>query len=53
MALPSSSDAPTLVGLVDGANLYRWFKNKETMEKVQNLKTSDTAPSSKTFRDEM
>jgi hypothetical protein len=29
-----------------------WFKNKETMEKVQNLKSSNTAPSSKTFRDE-
>jgi hypothetical protein len=24
MALPSSSGAPTLVGLVDGASLYRW-----------------------------
>jgi hypothetical protein len=30
-----------------------WFKNKETMEKVQNLKSSNTAPSSKTFRDEL
>jgi hypothetical protein len=57
MALPSPSGAPTLVGPVDGASLYRWsteevhlrtreepsletlwFKNKETMEKVQNLK---------------
>jgi hypothetical protein len=24
MALPSSSGAPTLVGPVDGASLYRW-----------------------------
>jgi hypothetical protein len=50
MALPSSSGAPTLVVPVDGASLYR---NKETMEKVQNLKSINTAPSSKTFRDEL
>jgi hypothetical protein len=30
-----------------------WFKNKETLEIVQNLKSSNTAPSSKTFRDEV
>jgi hypothetical protein len=30
-----------------------WFKNKETIQKGQNLKSSNTAPSSKTFRDEM
>jgi hypothetical protein len=30
-----------------------WFKNKETMENVQNVKkSSKTAPLSKTFRDE-
>jgi hypothetical protein len=28
-------------------------KNKETMEKVQNLKSSNTALSSKIFRDEI
>jgi hypothetical protein len=30
-----------------------WFINKKTMEKVQNLKNSNTTPSSKTFRDEL
>jgi hypothetical protein len=30
----------------------QWFKNKDTMEKIQNLRSSSTAPSSKTFRDE-
>jgi hypothetical protein len=30
-----------------------WFKNKETMEKFQNLKSNNTAPSSKAFRDEL
>jgi hypothetical protein len=30
-----------------------WFKNKEMMEKVQNLRSSNTAPLSKTFRDEL
>jgi hypothetical protein len=47
MALPSSSGVPTLVGPVDGASLYWW-----TMEKVQKIDRSNTAPSSKTFRDE-
>jgi hypothetical protein len=56
MALPSSSGAPTLVGPVDGAGLYRWtwwLRNKETMEKVQKIDRSYTAPSSKTFGDEL
>jgi hypothetical protein len=46
---------PTLVGPVDGASLYRWTTDghMETMEKVQNLKNSNTAPSPKTFRDEL
>jgi hypothetical protein len=29
-----------------------WLQNKGTMEKVQKLDRSNTAPSSKTFRDE-
>jgi hypothetical protein len=30
-----------------------WLKNIKTMDKVQITDRSDTAPSSKTFRDEM
>jgi hypothetical protein len=69
MALPSFSGAPTLVGPVGGASLYRWTQNakhtghafqlcvvvykQEDDGESQNLKNSNTAPSSKTFRDEV
>jgi hypothetical protein len=58
MALPSSSGEPNLLGPIDRASLYRWttetlwLQNVETMDKVQRIDRSNTAPSSKTFRDE-
>jgi hypothetical protein len=51
MALPSSSGEPTLVGPVNRASLYRW-KNIGMMDKVKKIDRSNTALSSKTFRDE-
>jgi hypothetical protein len=62
MALPLSSGKPTLLRPIDRANLYQWreepslemlwLQNIETMDRVQRIDHNNTAPSSKTFRDE-
>jgi hypothetical protein len=43
---------PTLLGAVDRASLYWWLQNIRTMDKVQIIDRSNTAPLSKTFTDE-
>jgi hypothetical protein len=40
--------------LRDGSSLETmWLQNVETIDKVQRIDSSNTAPSSKTFRDEL
>jgi hypothetical protein len=63
MAVPPSSGETKLLDPSDRASLYQWtrsvngsgFEEKSTitMDEVQKIDTSNLAPSSETFRDEL
>jgi hypothetical protein len=47
--LPRHQVKPTQLVPVDWAILYRWLENRGTMDKIQIIDRSNTAPSSNTF----